>query len=157
MYNQCMEDNQKYSKLFATRRYRHGDFEGIKQLWSATGLDDPRRSDNEDIIEDSVKMGGSLIILYEKETQRICGTSWMTFDGRRLYLHHFGILPEFQGKGLSKVLLKESLSFVRKKGYQVKLEVNKKNIIATKLYRNFGFKSLGDYDIYIIRDVSNLH
>jgi ribosomal protein S18 acetylase RimI-like enzyme len=86
----------------------------------------------------------------------ICGTSWMTFDGRRIHLHHFGILPEYQGNGLSKILLKHSLEFVKKKGYQVKLEVHNSNNKAKELYKKAGFSYLGDYDIYIIRDLSKL-
>jgi len=42
------------------------------------------------------------------------------------------------------------------KVYQVTLEVHKSNEPAVNLYKMFGFKYLGDYDIYIIRDVSKL-
>jgi ribosomal protein S18 acetylase RimI-like enzyme len=80
----------------------------------------------------------------------------MTYDGRRIHLHHFGILPEFQGQGLSKLLMDESLGFIRKKGTQVKLEVHRSNVKAINLYKKTGFTSLGDYDVYIIRDVQDL-
>ncbi len=86
----------------------------------------------------------------------IIGTSWMTFDGRRIHLHHFGISPSYQGKGLARPLLKESLKFVKEKGYQVKLEVHRTNDAALRLYKNYGFEYLGDYDIYIIRDVQSI-
>jgi N6-L-threonylcarbamoyladenine synthase len=71
-------------------------------------------------------------------------------------LHHFGILPECQGKGLSKILLQESLQFIKSKNTQVKLEVHSTNFKAINLYKKFGFKHLGEYNVYIIRDVSNL-
>jgi [ribosomal protein S18]-alanine N-acetyltransferase len=77
----------------------------------------------------------------------------MTYDGRRIHLHHFGILPDFQGQGLSNILMAESLKFVRKKGCQVKLEVHESNIKAINLYKKAGFRRLGDYDVYIIRDI----
>ncbi len=141
---------------FIVRDYRNGDYAGIKHLWSLTELSDPKRGDDEKIIEDSLELGGSLLILEEAASRKICGTSWMTFDGRRIHLHHFGILPELQQKGFAKILLKKSLDIVKLKGYQVKLEVNKKNIKAINLYNSFGFKSLGDYDILIIRDISKL-
>ena len=80
----------------------------------------------------------------------------MTFDGRRIHLHHFGILPEYQGRGLSKSLLAESLKFVKKKGYQVKLEVHRSNSVAVKIYEKAGFRYLGDYDVYIIRDIQSI-
>jgi ribosomal protein S18 acetylase RimI-like enzyme len=141
---------------FIIRQYRTGDFVEIAYLWKLTDLGNSLRGDDETIIEDTIKLGGSLLILEEKSTEKICGTSWMTFDGRRILLHHFGILPQFQGKGLSNILLKESLQFVKKKGSQVKLEVHSTNLKAINLYKKFGFVHLGEYNVYIIRDVSKL-
>lgn len=80
----------------------------------------------------------------------------MTYDGRRIMLHHFGILPEFQGKGFSKILLEESLKYCKELGAQVKLEVHSQNIKALGLYKKFGFKPLGGHKVYIIRDISKL-
>jgi ribosomal-protein-alanine N-acetyltransferase len=141
---------------FIIRPYRHGDFAGIKYLWEATNLSSPQRADDMAIIEESIIMGGALLILEDISSGTICGSSWMTFDGRRIHLHHFGILPEYQGKGYSKALLEHSLEIVKQKGYQVKLEVHKTNKRAVNLYKKYGFKSLGDYDIFIIRDVSKI-
>lgn len=133
-----------------------GDYEDIVRFWDITGMGSPERGDNQQIIEDSIRMGGALLLMVEKVSKIISGTSWMTFDGRRILLHHFGILPSLQGNGLSKILLKESLKFVRKKGYQVKLEVHSTNIKAINLYKKSGFRHLGDYDVYVIRDISKI-
>ena len=69
-------------------------------------------------------------------------------------MHHFGILPNYQGKGYSHLLLDESLIHAKKSGMQIKLEVHKDNEIARNLYTNAGFNYLGDYEVYIIRDLS---
>jgi N6-L-threonylcarbamoyladenine synthase len=71
-------------------------------------------------------------------------------------MHHFGILPDFQGLGLSGLLMEASLKFVKRKGCQVKLEVHSSNVKAIHLYKKAGFTPLGDYDVYIIRDISKL-
>jgi ribosomal protein S18 acetylase RimI-like enzyme len=141
---------------FIIRKYRKGDFDPVMKLWVETGMGNPVRGDDEKIIEESIRLGGCLLIMEEKDSDIICGTSWMTFDGRRIHLHHFGILPGYQGKGLSKLLLNKSLEFVRNKGYQVKIEVNRANKRAIDLYKKAGFECLGDYDVYIIRDISIL-
>jgi len=141
---------------FLIREYRDGDFDGITRFWDLTGMGTPERGDNKEIIENTIKIGGTLLVLEEISTGTISGTSWMTFDGRRILLHHFGILPEFQGNGLSKILLKESLLFVKSKGFQVKLEVHSTNFKAINLYKKFGFRHLGEYNVFIIRDISNL-
>ena len=139
------------------RPYRRGDFESIMELWVATGMGRPDRGDCEETVERSVSMGGALLVLCaDQEGEKIIGTSWMTFDGRRIHLHHFGILPEFQGQGLSKVLLRESLRFVKEKGYQVKLEVHRSDSKAVGIYEKAGFRYLGDYDVYIIRDLQSI-
>ena len=147
---------ENISDKFRTRYYRHGDFKEISDIWVMTGMGAPERGDDESVVENSISMGGALIVLEDIMTGKLVGTSWMTFDGRRILLHHFGILPGYQGNGLSKILLKESLSFAKGKGYQVKLEVHSTNIKASNLYKKFGFRRLGDYDIYIIRDISKI-
>ncbi|MGD0341063.1 MAG: N-acetyltransferase [Bacteroidales bacterium] len=141
---------------FIIRDYRNGDFPGINNLWDLTDMGNSRRGDDEATVEESIRIGGCLLIMEESASGKIAGTSWMTYDGRRIHLHHFGILPEFQGQGLSKLMMDESLKFVKKKGCQVKLEVHISNLKAVNLYKNAGFTRLGDYDVYIIRDIQDL-
>ena len=127
------------------------------ELWTVTGLSRPERGDDEATVERSIAMGGEMFVMTEEENGgMITGTSWLTFDGRRLHLHHFGIIPGHQGKGFSADLLRESLRFVKEKGYQVKLEVHRTNEKAVNLYKKAGFEYLGDYDVYIIRDIQSI-
>jgi len=39
-------------------------------------------------------MGGRLHVAV-LSTAKVIGPSWITFDGRRLHLYHFGISPDF--------------------------------------------------------------
>ena len=131
---------------FIIREYREDDFKGISRLWEMTGMGSPERGDTIRIVGDTIRHGGKLLVMEVKGTGIIAGTSWMTFDGRRILLHHFAILPEFQGNGLSKMLMNESLQFVKDKGYQVKLEVHSSNKKAINLYKKSGFSQLDGYD-----------
>jgi len=92
--------------------------------------------------------------MIKEDTKLLIGSSWITIDGRRSYLQYFGILPEYQNKGLGKKLLEESLKVAKEIGLQIKLEVHKSNITAKKLYEKYGFKYLGDYIVQVIRDIS---
>jgi ribosomal protein S18 acetylase RimI-like enzyme len=150
-----MENNNSYNDLII-RDYREDDYDEIIKLWYLTDMSNPERGDSKETIKRTLELGGKLLVIESISSKQICGTSWMTFDGRRIMLHHFGILPECQGKGLAKILLKESLQYVKKNGAQVKLEVHSTNIKAINLYKKFGFKQLGEYNVYIIRDISNL-
>lgn len=148
---------QKVDGRMNVRPYKRGDFPGIMELWTVTGLSRPERGDDEATIERCIALGGEMFVMTEDEDGgRITGTSWLTFDGRRLHMHHFGIIPGHQGKGLSAELLRESLRFVKEKGYQVKLEVHRTNEKAVNLYKKAGFEYLGDYDVYIIRDIQSI-
>jgi ribosomal protein S18 acetylase RimI-like enzyme len=138
------------------RDYHDRDYDDIVNFWQLTDMGNPERGDSKETIERTLKLGGKLLVMESKSAGQICGTAWMTYDGRRILLHHFGILPEYQGKGLSKILLKKSLQFVKKIGTQVKLEVHSTNLKAINLYKKFGFAHLGEYNVYIIRDVSKL-
>lgn len=151
-----MKKDISASGPFKTRDYREADYQAVRRLWEETGLSHPVRGDDEKTILETLSTGGKLILLEEEKTGMICGTSWMTCDGRRIHLHHFGILPGFQGKGLSKSLLEASLEYVKEKNLQVKIEVHRDNFKAINLYNKYGFQKLGEYDVYIIRNINEI-
>ncbi|MBN1387362.1 MAG: GNAT family N-acetyltransferase [Bacteroidales bacterium] len=144
-------------KGFRIRDYNPDDYKTVLKLWQSTGMGSSERGDDKNTVERCIKTGGRLLILEDEHNRIIAGTSWLTFDGRRLYLHHFGILPEYQGRKLSKYLLEETLKYVKESGYQVKLEVHRSNNVAINLYKKYGFKYLGDYEVYIIRNTDDLN
>ena len=134
------------------RDYRPEDFASLIELWQETDLSQPERGDNAESIRQCNDHGGKLLVMEEAGTGKIIGSSWMTWDGRRIYLHHFGILPSYQGMGLGTELAEKSMEWLREKGQQVKLEVHKENHAAKHLYEKFGLFAYTDYDIYMIRN-----
>lgn len=131
------------------RDFKESDFELVSRIWTETGVGNPARGDNIELILNTIKFGGKfLVLLYQNQ---LIGTSWITNDQRRLYLHHFAIVKKFQKRGFGKLLLEASMTYAKETGLQIKLEVHKENRPALNLYKNYGFKYLGDYDVYIIR------
>lgn len=141
---------------FIIREYTEKDYPEMISLWESLDLGGAHRGDDEHIINRTIHMGGQLLLMIQTDSEMIVGTSWLTVDGRRTYLHHFGIHADYQGRGLSKTLLEASLKLARTFGMQIKLEVHKDNLKALGLYKKAGFKYLGDYYVYIIRDISTL-
>lgn len=141
---------------FFVRDYWAADYPHVAEIWERTGISTPGRGDSAEVIENTLRRKGRLLVLVDKARDTVIGTSWLTNDGRRLYLHHFAIAPEFQGRGLSKPLLRASLQVAREAGLQIKLEVHQDNERALSLYKNAGFQRLGDYDVYIIRDPGDI-
>lgn len=138
------------------RDYAPKDFEDIAILWQETDLGNPSRGDNDQTINESIRIGGKMFVLEETHSQKVIGTSWITYDGRRLHWHHFGIKPEYQGKGFAKELAKYTLDYAQKQGIQIKLEVHQQNNRAISLYKKLGFQYLGDYDVYIFRNYGSI-
>ncbi len=136
---------------FIIRDFKKDDYNQVVKLWEETGMGGAFRGDNEILIERTIAIGGKLLVMENSDNGNIIGTSWLTNDGRRIYMHHFGIKPEYQGRGLSDYLAKESMKFAKEKDLQIKLEVHRQNIKALNLYKKYGFKYLGDYDVYIVR------
>ena len=141
------------TKEYTVREYRKGDFDAIDELWKGIGLGGRQRGDDERVVESTLAAGGKMLVLIDESSGRIVGTSWITHDSRRSYLHHFGIAKSHQGRGLSKLLMDASFDVLGKLGYQAKLEVHHDNSVAKALYIKHGFEYLGDYDVYIIRDL----
>ena len=141
---------------FIIREYTNGDYPEVTALWENLGLGGAHRGDDEHTIRRTISMGGPLLLLIDPVSKAVAGTSWLTVDGRRTYLHHFGIHADYQGKGLANTLLAASLKLAKTFGLQIKLEVHKDNIKALGLYSKTGFTYLGDYLVYIIRDISSI-
>lgn len=135
------------------REFRREDFDEMMKMWIELGLGNPERGDTLEVIQNTLSSGGKLLIM-ENQDREIIGSSWMTNDRRRIYLHHFGIRKKEQGKGLSKPLLEESIRFAREQKLQIKLEVHAENVPARKLYEKYGFRDLGNYKSMIIRSSS---
>lgn len=150
--------NQQYLHKMKTeiniREYTEKDFEEVNLLWETVNMGGLARGDSKEIIQKTIDNNAKLFIL--EIDNKIIGTSWITSDYRRLYLHHFAISPEYQGKGYSKPLLEKTLKYAKEQGMQIKLEVHNTNKKAIKLYEKFGFKYLGDYDVYIIREINSI-
>ena len=141
---------------FLVREYTDADYSEIVMLWESLGLGGSHRGDDQQIILRTIQLGGQLLVLTETGSHRVVGTCWLTTDGRRTYLHHFGIHAEFQGMKLANLLLDASLKLAKTFGMQIKLEVHKNNLKALGLYSKFGFSCLGDYLVFIIRDISTI-
>ena len=68
---------------------------------------------------------------------------WKTKNGNNLYIHRLAVHPDFQKKGVGKILMDFAEKYAREKKYiSVRLDtfsVNKRNL---KFYESRGYKSL---------------
>ncbi len=134
------------------RDYQPTDFGQVEALWKITGIYTAERGDTAGIILRCNALGGRLLVMEDPAQGEITATSWLTWDGRRVFMHHFAVHPSYQGKGYGKRMALESLAFARDKGCPLKLEVHRHNLPAVHLYQSLGFEIFEDYDIYMILD-----
>ena len=131
------------------RDYRPEDFPQVDELWKQTDIYTVERGDTSEIIMQCTEMGGKFLVMEDPSTRTVTGTSWMSYDGRRIHLHHFAIRPSLQGKGLGRLLAVASLKFANEKNCPVKLEVHSENLPAVNLYKSLGFTAFEDYGVYM--------
>ena len=131
------------------REYRPEDFPQVEQLWKETGVFRPERGDGPGTILRCNEQGGRFLILEDESKQRIIGTSWLSWDGRRIHMQYFAVSPSMQGRGYGRQLALASMEFARSKKAPIKLEVHRNNIPAIQLYKSMGFTIIEGYEVYI--------
>lgn len=88
---------------------------------------------------------GGLAILYHKDTPVgvVRGSADLHMDAPIMNIGPLAIVPEYQGKGLGRVLLRHIVNFAKEKGYEKTiLCVNAENEMAKRLYIQEGFKQV---------------
>ncbi len=124
-------------------------FAEITEIWRQTGISNPARNDSLEAVQYNLDHGGTMLLAYWDD--RLVGTTWLSHDFRRLYIHHMAVLPEFQNRGIGRSLLQEAVKIADEFGYQAKLEVHRDNPAARHLYRISGFEDLEGYITMIRR------
>ena len=75
---------------------------------------------------------------------------FILFDlGSNVEIQLVAVLPEYQGKGISKALMVELVGFVKGQNYpSIKVGTQKDNIYANKLYETLGFEKSNSYNVF---------
>lgn len=93
--------------------------------------------------EDNIE-GGSMILFHRERPVGIIRGSKDEYEGlQTMYIGPLAIIPEYQGKGLGRILLRELLLFSKERSYKrTMLSVNGENERAKALYIQEGFKQV---------------
>lgn len=66
-----------------------------------------------------------------------------------LFVHALGVMPDYQGNGLAKLMVQEVIRTAKTKGYAAaRLDVLNGNIPALKLYESFDFEYRGTVKMF---------
>lgn len=73
------------------------------------------------------------------------------FDTKIGFITSVSLLPEYQGMGVASVLLENCINYAIENEFNsIKLEVNKNNVSALKLYKKFNFVIVAEYDSSVL-------
>ena len=117
-----------------TMRYYHD----IIDLWKRSGIE-VSSSDTRDEITKMLKRNSDLFLI-GKEDGKVVAVVMGGFDGRRGYVHHLAIDPDYQKKNYGKMMMEELIEkFRKKKVHKVHLFIEKHNKEVIDFYRKLGW------------------
>ena len=132
------------------------DYDGVFALWKNTpGMGLNATDDSCEGIEKYLKRnpGTSFIALHEG---RIIGAIMAGHDGRRGYIYHTAVLPEFRGRGIAKELTEHAMDALANEGInKVALVAFAENDIGNGFWESIGFFAREDL-VYRNRNIRDL-
>ncbi|MBS1271807.1 MAG: Acetyltransferase YpeA [Candidatus Marinimicrobia bacterium] len=125
------------------RQYTKDDYPAVRDLWERTGLL-LSLSDEREELHRMLDYHPELFLVGELPNQ-IIGSVIGSFDGRRAYVHHLAVDPDYQGRGYGTRLmehLEEKLEVMNVVKYHLLIE--QCNADVAGFYRKLGWYERDD-------------
>ncbi len=118
-------------------------YEDIIALWRRAGIS-VGSTDTKDEIERMLKRNPQLFLV-GKIDKKVIGVVMGGFDGRRGYVHHLAVDPDYQKMGYGKMIMDELTYRFRKMGiHKVHLFIERDNKEVVEFYLNLGWEIRDD-------------
>lgn len=118
-------------------------YEEVVELWRKSGIS-VGSTDTKEELERFVRRTPQLFLV-GKIDGKIISVVIGGFDGRRGYVHHLAVDPDYQKKGYGKMIMGELMNkFLKLKVHKVHLFLEKYNKEVVEFYRNLGWEIRDD-------------
>ena len=118
-------------------------YDDIIRLWRKTGIS-VGSSDTREELEKMFQRNPDLFLI-GKAQEKVISVVMGGFDGRRGYVHHLAIDPDYQKKGYGKIMMDELIKRFHQMGvHKVHLFIEKYNQEVVDFYRNLGWEIRDD-------------
>jgi len=131
------------------------DYDAVLQLMRDTPGISLRDADSRDSTERYLQRNPDLSFIAEADGV-LCGCIMSGHDGRRGYLQHLLVLPEYRRQGIANALVERCVSSLEALGiHKCHLDVFKTNTTAARYWQSQGWKLRDDIDRYSFTRVGN--
>ena len=118
-------------------------YEMIIKLWKKAGIS-VGSTDTKEEIERMLKRNPRLLLV-GKLDEKLISVVIGGFDGRRGYVHHLAVDPDYQKKGFGKIIMDELIARFHKMGvHKLHLFIEKYNKKVVEFYINLGWEIRDD-------------
>ena len=118
-------------------------YDDVIIIWRKSGIS-VGSTDTKEEIKKMLERNPQLFLV-GKVDQKIIGVVMGGFDGRRGYVHHLAVDPDYQKKGYGKMMMDELIARFRKMGvHKIHLFIEKYNKDVVEFYRNLGWEIRDD-------------
>lgn len=121
------------------------DYDRVYNLWmSCVGMGLNNLDDSKDGIEKFLKRNPDTCFVAEKDNE-IVGVIMVGNDGRRAYIYHTAVNPQYRKQGIARKLVENALNSLKECGInKVALVVFARNEIGNAFWEKLGFTSRED-------------
>ena len=131
--------NSKGVRMHIIREFSLKDYEAVIAVWQVCGLR-LGKSDSRENIEKILERDADLFLVIDNR-ESIIGAVLGRYDGRRGWVHHLAVLPDYQGRGLGRYLLQELEGRLVAKGCEkINLLVRCDNASVQQFYQQIGYQ-----------------
>lgn len=124
------------------------DYNEVYEMWQITTKRALSKADEKDQMERYLKhnAGMSQVAVVDG---KIVGTVLAGHDGRRGFIHHMAVLPEFRRKKIGHALAQTAIQNIREQGIdKTHIFCYQNNETGQSFWRDFGFEKREDVFVY---------
>ncbi|MGI8587051.1 MAG: GNAT family N-acetyltransferase [Chloroflexia bacterium] len=124
------------------REFMAEDYPTVRTLWERTGMLKAGPTDELPALEACAARNPGLFLVGVDPKSGVIATALAGFDGRRAYLYHVAVDPDYRRRGYARMLLEEIMPQIWTLGPdKIVLRVARENAGAITLYRSLGMSS----------------
>ena len=134
------------------REMKPEDYDQIYSMWQITSTRALSEADSRQGIEKYLARNPGMSMVAEIDG-KIVGTVLAGHDGRRGFIHHMAVMPQFRRHGIGKKLAKAATDKIFEDGIdKIHIFCYQNNETGQSFWRDFGFEKREDVFVYSYKD-----